>query len=193
VSAIALTGGIATGKSAVARRLEQAGVAVLDTDAVSITLSAAGGRAMPGIAAAFGDTFVAADGSLDRPRMRQHVFADAEAKRRLESILHPLIRDEVDGFLRQARSRCAVAIPLFFESLSYRGVFRSVIAVDCRADTQLRRLVEQRKLSHDIAMAIMAAQVSRPIRLQLADRILSNDGPESALDAQVDALLAGWP
>lgn len=193
MSAIALTGGIATGKSAVARRLAKAGVAVLDTDIVAAALTTQGGQAMPQIAAAFGAAFVAADGGLDRARMRDHVFADRGAKVRLEGILHPLIREEVDKFLIQASPRAAVAIPLFFESLSYRQTFRSVIVVDCRTDTQLARLVEQRGLSKDIATSIIGAQVPRQVRLQLADRVLSNDGLESALDSQVAALLGAWP
>lgn len=193
MSAVALTGGIASGKSSVARLLEQYAIPCLDTDAVAAELSSAGGLAIPALQDAFGVGCLDSSGGLDRRKMRELVFSDAMARGRLEGILHPLIRMRTDAFLAdQKDSRCAVAIPLFFEALAYRGRFSHVVVVDCASTIQRRRLIEDRGMEPKLADAIIGAQSRRVIRLQLADRVLVNNSHLSNLAAQVRSWVGGW-
>lgn len=193
MSAIALTGGIATGKSTVAQLLAAHAIPILDTDAVAAEISGSGGLAIPALIEAFGREFLTDTGALDRARMRNLVFADAAARSRLEGVLHPLIRDRVEAFLSDhAVDRCAVAIPLYFETLSYTGRFGEIVAVDCVAQQQRDRLIRDRNLDAATAEAILRAQVPRVIRLQLADRVLTNNADISALGSQVTSWVKSW-
>lgn len=191
--AAALTGGIAAGKSTVARLLAEHDVALLDTDAVAADLSAPGGEAIPALREAFGPGCLTGEGALDRPKMREIVFADATARARLESILHPLIRSRVERFLAERRGqRCVVAIPLYFETLGYSGRFGEVVAVDCSVGTQRERLIQERKMDAALAEAILRSQSPRSIRLQLADRVLVNNAGLDALAQQVATWVRTW-
>lgn len=193
MSAAALTGGIATGKTTVAGLLEASGIPLLDTDAVSSELSGPGGLAIPALRESFGPDCLTQAGALDRPKMRAMVFSDSEARSRLEGILHPLIRARVEDFLLTHReNRCAVAIPLFFETLSYSGRFREVVAVDCSVGLQRERLTRDRKMDSSLVEAILGAQVPRAIRLQLADRVLVNNSGVESLTAQVQSWVREW-
>lgn len=186
MSAVALTGGVASGKSAAAGFIQKAGIPVLDTDHVAAELTRTGGRALPALVEAFGEGCLDGAGALDRAAMRQRVFADARERLRLEAILHPMIRETVGDFLaRQDGSPCVVLIPLLFESLSYRAGFDETVCVDCPVRLQIRRMVELRGLDEDLARRIVASQVPRAIRLQLADHVLCNTGDLGALERQV--------
>ncbi|MDX2219770.1 MAG: dephospho-CoA kinase [Burkholderiales bacterium] len=193
MNAVALTGGIATGKSTVARLLAQHDIPLLDTDHVAADISAPSGSAIPALLKEFGPDCLTADGALDRPRMRNIVFSDASARARLEGILHPLIRERVNKFLAdQGSARCAVAIPLYFEALGYAGRFREVVVVDCPTGVQLDRLVNERKMDLGVAQAILTSQSRRCIRLQLADRVLVNNADMDALSVQVSDWVRQW-
>jgi dephospho-CoA kinase len=186
---VGLTGGIGSGKSTVAELFAAQGVPVVDTDAIAHALTAAGGAGMAPIRAAFGPAVLTADGALDRTAMRRLVFADPEARRRLEAILHPLIRAESARQCVAAGGPYVVLmVPLLVESGSYAERCRRVLVVDCREETQVARVMARSALSADEARAIMASQASRAERLSAADDVVDNDGPASNLPPQVGRL-----
>lgn len=190
---VALTGGIGSGKSAVAERFAALGAEVVDTDAIAHGLTAPGGEAMAAIKAAFGPEFVADDGSLDRNRMRSHVFAHGAERRRLEDILHPMIRAEVE--IRREASRApyvVVVIPLLVEGDDPRGRFDRVLVVDCDPETQVRRVMARNGLGAEAVERILAAQANRAERLAVADDVIVNDGPLAKLDSAAAALHARY-
>jgi dephospho-CoA kinase len=189
IPAVGLTGGIGSGKSAVADRLAALGAVVIDTDAISRELTAPGGGALGSLAAAFGPGAIAKDGGLDRAAMRQRVFADEGERRRLEGILHPLIRDECARRLERARGPYALlVVPLFFESGAWAGRVDRVVVVDCPESVQVARTVARSGLAEAEVRAIMAAQWPRWRRLQAADEVIWNGGSLEALQAQCEAL-----
>ena len=186
---VGLTGGIGSGKSTVARAFEARGVEVVDADALAHRLTAPGGLAIPAIRAAFGADAVDASGALDRARMRRLAFTDPGARKRLEAILHPLIRAETERLARSARSNYVILmIPLLVESGDPRGRCDRVLVVDCPEEEQIRRVTERSGLPRTEVEAIMATQASRVDRLAAADDILDNSGGPAAIGAQVDTL-----
>jgi dephospho-CoA kinase len=186
---VGLTGGIGSGKSAAASLFESLGAAVVDTDAIAHELTAPNGAAIAPIRAAFGDTVIDGRGALDRTAMRRLVFADAQAKARLEAILHPMIRDEADQRSEAARAPYVVlVVPLLIESGGYRGRVQRIVVVDCPEETQVARVMARSGLSAGEARAIMVAQVGRERRLAAADDVIDNGGELAALRPQVEAL-----
>ncbi|PTT82287.1 dephospho-CoA kinase [Pelomonas sp. HMWF004] len=191
---IGLTGGIGSGKSTVAGFLREAGAAVVDTDAISRQLTLAGGAAMPAIAEQFGATFVDADGALDRDRVRALVFSDPEAKRRLESVLHPLITAQA---LQEAAMAVAPLVvfdvPLLVESGRWRARVSRVLVIDCSVDTQIERVLRRPGWTLEGANGAIAAQATRQARRAAADAVLLNDGlPLVKLRNEVWGLAARW-
>jgi len=189
---VGLTGGIGSGKSAAATMFGELGAAVVDTDAIAHELTAPHGAAITAIRESFGAALIGADGALDRGAMRRLVFTDAQAKTRLEAILHPLIRAE-------SERRCAVelaagapyavlVVPLLVESKSYRSRVARVAVVDCAEDTQVARVMARNGLAEAEVRRIMAAQASRAERLAAADDVIGNDGDIVALRTQVETL-----
>ena len=186
---VGLTGGIGSGKSAAATLFEEFGAAVVDTDAIAHALTAPGGTAIAPIRDAFGDEVVAPNGALDRAAMRRKVFTDAQAKGRLEAILHPMIRAEADRRSAAARAPYVVlVVPLLVESGGYRSRVQRVAVVDCPEEVQVARVMSRSGLSAEEARAIMAAQVSREARLAVADDVIDNGGELAALRPQIEAL-----
>ncbi len=186
---VGLTGGIGSGKSEVARLFADRGVFVVDTDAVAHELSAAGGAAIEPIRAAFGPGVISPDGALDRAAMRRRVFADPAARRKLESILHPLIRARSQERLAQAQSPYAIlVVPLLVESGVDRDRYQRVLVVDCPEALQTARVTSRSGLDPDEVRAIMATQASRAERLSQADDVIDNSGPLEQLKPQVDRL-----
>ena len=186
---VGLTGGIGSGKSAAAKLFEELGAAVVDTDAIAHELTAPGGVAVAPIRAAFGDEVVAPNGALERPAMRRKVFADAQAKGRLEAILHPMIRAEADRRSAAVRAPYVVlVVPLLVESGGYRSRVQRVTVVDCPEEVQVARVMSRSGLSAEEARAIMAAQVSREARLAVADDVIDNGGELAALRPQIETL-----
>ena len=186
---VGLTGGIGSGKSTVARAFETRGVEVVDADALAHRLTAPGGAAIPAIRAAFGAEAIDASGALDRARMRRLAFADPGARKRLEAILHPLIRAETDRLARSARSDYVILmIPLLVESGDPRARCDRVLVVDCPEEEQIRRVTARSGLPRAEVEAIMATQASRADRLAAADDVVDNSGGPVAIGAQVDAL-----
>jgi len=186
---VGLTGGIGSGKSTVADCFAAQGVPVIDTDVIARELTAPGGTALEAIRAAFGDTVMQADGRLDRAALRRHVFADTPARRQLEAILHPLIRQRVEQTLAILTAPYVViVIPLLVESGGYRDVLDRVLVVDCPEDLQVARVVARSGLGRDEVAAILAAQASRVERLAVADDVIRNTASPEALCAEAAIL-----
>jgi dephospho-CoA kinase len=191
---IGLTGGIGSGKSTVAGMLVQRGAVLIDTDAIARSLTLPGGQAMAPIAAQFGQDLVQADGALNRERMREIVFRDASAKRRLEAILHPLIGAACDQQAAQAGDRVVVFdVPLLVESGRWRARVDRVLVVDASEATQVSRVIARNGWSAEAVQAVIAQQASREARRAAADAVIFNEGLGLAqLDAEVDALWLQW-
>jgi dephospho-CoA kinase len=186
---VGLTGGIGSGKSAAAQMFEALGATVVDTDAIAHALTAAGGAAIAPIRAAFGADYITADGALSRARMRELVFADAEKKRILEAILHPLIRQRSGELVLGARSPYVILmVPLLIESGGYRGRCQRILVVDCPEELQVERVVARSGISAAQVRAIMATQVSRAARLAAADDVIDNSRDQAHLRREVEAL-----
>jgi dephospho-CoA kinase len=186
---VGLTGGVGSGKSTVAHRLQELGAAVVDTDEIAHRLTGAGGAAMAAIAREFGDAYVRADGGLDRPAMRRLAFADPEARRRLESILHPLIRGEALAEVARATGPYTVlVVPLLLETGAYRGQVQRVLVVDCPVELQIERTMQRSGLTLGEVEAIVAAQLPRARRLAQADDVVDNSGPIEAARTQAERL-----
>jgi dephospho-CoA kinase len=186
---VIITGGIGSGKTAVSDLLQARGAAVVDTDVISRSLTAAGGAAMPALQAQFGPDVAAPDGSLDRDRMRALVFDDPDAKRRLEGILHPMIRLEAFRQVQAATSPYVVlVVPLLVESNAYRDIADRVLVVDCPESIQIDRTMRRSGLTREQVERIVRAQAPRSARLALADDVVVNDAGLDELTAEVDRL-----
>jgi dephospho-CoA kinase len=186
---VGLTGGIGSGKSEVARRLAALGAVVVDADAIAREVVAPGSPGLARVVAEFGDEVLAADGSLDRERVGAIVFADPDARARLNAIVHPLIGAamiERTAAAGEADPHAVVVndVPLLVEGgMSDR--YDAVVVVDTDPATQLQRLVEQRGMTEDDARARMAVQATREQRLAVADYVVANTGDLDDLDREV--------
>ena len=188
---IGLTGGIGSGKSLVADMFAALGATLIDTDQIAHQLTAPGGLAMPDIAAQFGPDFIAANGAMDRARMRAAVFSEPAVKRRLEAILHPLIRIETERAAAAAQGTYRIfVVPLLVESGKWKERVSRVLVVDCPEELQISRVVARNGLAEDQVRAIMGAQASRQARLDAADDVIVNDGGIAQLTPQVERLHA---
>ena len=182
---LGLTGGIGSGKSSVASILARAGAAVMDADAISRSLTQAGGRAIPAILAEFGETLIGPDGAMDRDAMRALVFSNPSSKRQLEAIVHPLV-----GQVLQEQSNAAVAaghaclvydVPLLVESGDrWRRQVDWVCVVDCEVETQIQRVMARNQLGRADVERIISQQASRQQRLACADAVIFNEGIDLA-------------
>jgi dephospho-CoA kinase len=185
---IGLTGGIASGKSTVARRFAELGVPVIDADISARWVVAPGQPGLTEVIKTFGSGILLATGELDRRALRDLVFANPQRRRELESILHPLIRADME---RRAKSSAGpylvLAIPLLVEGEG-RGQLDRVLVVDVDDQTQLERLLARDGGTLEQARAILAAQASRASRLNAADDVLVNSGTVSELQREVDQL-----
>jgi dephospho-CoA kinase len=185
---VGLTGGIGSGKSAAANEFAKLGATIVDTDAIAHQLTAANGRAISEIRKQFGDDAIDRHGAMDRPRMRELVFGDAEARGRLEKVLHPMIRKESDRRIVAASGPYVVyVVPLLVERRDYAERVDRVLLVDAPEQIQIER-VRARGLSIDAVAAIMRSQASRAERLAAADDVIDNSGTFDALRQQVSAL-----
>jgi dephospho-CoA kinase len=192
---IGLTGGIGSGKSTVGQLLASFGAALIDTDLIARQLTLPGGAAIDGIARAFGPQLIAADGALDRARMRELVFRDTDAKQRLEAILHPLIGLETERQAAAAQGAPALVfdVPLLVESGRWRTKVDKVLVVDCSEATQIERVVRRSGWTPEAVQAVIASQAPRSQRRASADAVIFNDGitPEQ-LAADVRAIWQRW-
>ena len=185
---VVLTGGIASGKTAVSDLFAQRGVPVIDTDQIAHEIVEPGRPALKRIAEAFGQDFLGADGRLDRKKMRNAIFSNPQQKNRLESILHPAIASEVDQLISQVDAPwCILVVPLLAETSLFSWINR-VLVVDVEESVQMERVMARDKISQKQAQSILDAQTSRQQRLALADDILDNSESLKQLEAEVDKL-----
>jgi dephospho-CoA kinase len=185
---VALTGGIASGKSECARRFAALGASVVDADVVARELVAPGMPALDEIATAFGAHMLDSTGSLERAEMRALVFGDAEARKKLEAILHPRVRAELRARAETVAGPYAMlVVPLYVESGGYDFVDR-VCVVDLPRDVQLARAIARDRMTPSLAEAMLDAQATREQRLAMADDVIDNSGAPSALTAQTARL-----
>lgn len=190
---VALTGGIATGKSVVARGLRDHGFPVIDTDQVARDVVAPGTDGLAAVVARFGTSVVRGDGGLDRAALGRVVFGDATARRDLEALLHPRIRREVDRFfasLPPEGGPGVAEIPLAYEA-GWGATFEVVVVVACHPATQRQRLMARDRLSADDAALRLAAQWPIADKVRLADAVVMTDGDLASTAAQT-ATLAAW-
>lgn len=194
---LGLTGGIGSGKSTVAQRLQERGATLIDADHISRSLTAVGGAALPRIAQTFGADLIDGQGALNRARMRELVFTDPRARQQLEGILHPLIAEQTQQLHQAAIAEDSKLIvhdiPLLVESGHWRGKLDSVLVVDCRESTQIERVMARNGLSQEAVQNIVAAQATRAQRLAAADWVLYNDEgiTINSLNAYTDQI-AAW-
>ena len=184
---VGLTGGIGSGKSAVAELFAQLGVTITDTDAIAHALTAPGQPALKAIVNEFGAQYLTPEGTLDRAALRHLVFNDAVAKKMLETILHPLIRQAVADELAQptAAPYRMIVVPLLFETDAYAGIVQRTLVVDCPEEMQIRRAMARSILTEAEVRAVMAAQLSRDARLARANDVILNDASLESLAKQV--------
>jgi dephospho-CoA kinase len=186
---VGLTGGIGSGKSAAAAEFGRLGASVVDTDAIAHELTEAGGGAIPEIRRVFGPAAIEASGAMDRGKMRARVFADPLAKKALEALLHPLIREESQRRIAAARAPYVIhVVPLLVESPDYRRRVDRVLVIDAPEALQVERVRSRSGLSEAEVRAIVAAQATRAQRLAAADDVIENRGTIEALREQVAAL-----
>ena len=185
---IGLTGGIASGKSAVAAMFVSLGVEVIDTDVVAREVVAPGRPGLDALRAAFGDSILTPSGELDRAKMRKLVFADARKRQLLESILHPLIRARTLEKLRAAGGRYVlVAVPLLVET-DFGKLVDRVLVIDCPVEAQVQRLMKRDGLSMEAARGMIEAQADRAARLKAAHDVIDNSGAIDETRRQVENL-----
>ena len=185
---IGVTGGIGSGKSAVTRRFEHLGIAVVDADIAARLVVEPGGAALSAIADHFGAALILADGSLDRAALRQKVFTDERERQWLERLTHPLIHEEIQRQLAVAGSAyCILSSPLLLETRQ-RDLVDCVVVVDVPEALQLARASQRDNNSEEQIRRIMAAQMDREQRLALADIVIDNAKSLAELDDSVQEL-----
>ena len=186
---VGLTGGIGSGKSAVAAAFAERGADVTDTDVISHHLTARGAAGYDAIVKAFGPRVLDGEGTIDRAALREMVFADEAARRRLESLLHPLIRaaalSEVGGW---SSPYGILVVPLLLERGGLTNIVDRVLVVDCMEEQQVERVRRRSGLAESEVRAIMAAQLSRAERLAAADDVIDNSGAPEHITESVAAL-----
>ena len=183
---VGLTGGIGCGKSSASQFFSDLGIDVIDTDIIARQLTQPNGSAISLIQNTFGSSVIAADGALDRNKMRDLVFANSELRHKLEQILHPLILQEVIRRIKQSQAPYViVAIPLLFETNDYNHLIRHILVIDCDEQQQLLRTMERSNLTEQKVRSIMATQVTRETRLQKADDVILNNQDIDYLKAQI--------
>ena len=185
---VVLTGGIASGKTAVSDCFARLGAAVIDTDVIARAIVEPGQPALLQISREFGPGFLDPEGRLDRRRMREAIFSEPALKSKLEAILHPLIATEVLQQIEQLDAPyCILVIPLYAESSAYSWIDR-VLVVDVSEDIQTERVMARDRISCEQAQSILNAQASRQARLALADDVIDNSGTLTELESRVKAL-----
>lgn len=187
--ALGLTGGIAAGKSAVARRFEALGAPVHDADVAARVVVEPGSEGLAAIVRSFGPEALDAQGRLDRAAMRRRVFADPPARRQLEAIIHPRVREWLhQQALVETAPYCLLAIPLLAENIDHYRWLDRVLVVDLPEAVQIERLIARDDIDRLLAERMLSQQATRAERLALADDVIDNSGGEAALDAHVQAL-----
>jgi len=189
---VGLTGGIGSGKSAIAERLASYGASIVDSDLIAHQITSTGGLAIEPIAERFGSEFIQTDGALDRKKMRVLVFEDLQSRKALEAITHPLIRAKAIEQARLAIERQALyivfVVPLLLESSEWFQFIDHVVVADCSEAIQIQRVMERNGLTRQEVESILQAQATRAERLAQADTVIENMGSLEDLAEQVRLL-----
>jgi dephospho-CoA kinase len=187
---VGLTGGVASGKSLAAAAFDALGVPVLSADSVAREVVAPGSAALRQIGERFGASFLTPAGELDRRRMREHVFASADARRALEAITHPAISARLLQWRDAQRAPyCVLDVPILVES-GMDALVDRILVIDAPRELQVQRLMTRDGVGQALADQMLAAQASREERLARADDVIANAGPPEAVRAAVDRLHA---
>lgn len=178
---IALTGGIGSGKSEAAKQFAKLGVPVVDTDVIAHELTAVGEPMLADIGRIFGTDFLTADGALNRPKLRAHVFENPAERLKLEALIHPAIYGRALSQLADNENKLHPAyqilvVPLLFENNRYDAVAHKTLVIDCNESLQIKRAMARSQLTETEVKAMMDAQVTRATRLHLADEVIENNG-----------------
>ncbi len=182
---VGLTGGIGSGKSTVAGLLRDQGIPVIDADAISRSVTAVGGAALPAIRERFGPNSIDVLGAMDRTYIRKRVFQDPNERQALEAIVHPWIRQTIHEQAQACNAPWVVLdLPLLCESPQWREQVRWVWVVDCTENTQIQRVMARSGWSREQVLAVMEQQCSRSERLAMADAVIHNEGIDLAKLAQ---------
>ena len=186
---VGLTGGIASGKTTISDLFAKRGVPVVDTDSISRQLLEPGELAFEQVCEHFGDDILDQDGKIDRRRLREIVFSQADEKTWLETMLHPLIfQRSHDAIVANARSEYVlVVVPLLFET-NYQSLVDRILVVDCPAEQQIERLMKRDRIDESLARKMLAQQLSNAERVARAHDIIDNRSETADLESQVVAL-----
>ncbi len=187
---VGLTGGIGSGKSVVSKLFGNLGAYIIDTDEIAHQLTQAGGGAIIEITRVFGPDSLDTAGALDRAKMRKLIFSDSEAKKRLEALIHPLIRLRVQEAFDSVNDApyVVLVVPLLLQSPAYMKWVQRILVVDCPEDQQIERVMQRSNLSEVEVRSILSQQSSRAERLSKATDLIHNDGSLAQLEKQVHAL-----
>lgn len=187
---VALTGGIGSGKSVAAKQFETLGVPVVDTDVIAHELTAKGMPILAEINQLFDSDFLTADGTLDRAKLRAHVFNNIENKRMLEALIHPAIYQCAIQKLAENTRQLnpayqVIVVPLLFESNRYDGIANKTLVIDCDESLQIKRAMARSQLTESEVKTVMLAQLKREARLRLADEVIENNGSLAELQEKI--------
>lgn len=189
VFTLGLTGGIGSGKTTVANMFAELGAFLVDTDLIAHALTTENGTAISAIEKSFGSEFILPSGAMDRAKMRQHVFSQPNEKKRLEAILHPLIREKTELAAKESTGVYTIfVVPLLVESGSWKQRVSRVLVVDCSEQTQLSRVMSRNGMTQEQALSIMQTQASRDQRLSAADDIILSERPLDEIKLEVKHL-----
>ena len=186
---IGLTGGIGSGKSAAAKILKELGLKAIDLDQITHELMRPGERGYIEIKKEFGEKFIDTKGAIDRKLLREEIFSSFDLKKRIESILHPIIFEECNKKLNILKHEkyIVLVIPLLFETKNYISLIDESLLIDCDLETQIERVIKRDSVSKALANRIIKNQMNRQEKQLLADKVILNDGNINHLKTQLDS------
>ena len=185
---IGLTGGIGSGKSAAAKILKELGLKVIDLDQITHDLMKPGELGYIEIKKEFGEKYIDTKGAIDRKLLREEIFSSFDLKKRIESILHPIIFEECNKQLNLLKHEkyIVLVIPLLFETKNYISLIDESLLIDCDLETQIERVIKRDNVSKALANRIIKNQMNRQEKQLLADKVILNDGNINHLKTQLD-------
>lgn len=186
---IGLTGGIGSGKSAAAKILKELGLKVIDLDQITHELMRPGELGYIEIKKEFGEKYIDTKGAIDRKLLREDIFSSFDLKKRIESILHPIIFEECNKQLNLLKHEkyIVLVIPLLFETKNYISLIDESLLIDCDLETQIERVIKRDSISKTLANRIIKNQMNREKKQLLADKVILNDGNINHLKTQLDS------
>ena len=186
---IGLTGGIGSGKSAAAKILKELGLKVIDLDQITHELMRPGELGYIEIKKEFGEKYIDTKGAIDRKLLREEIFSSFDLKKRIESILHPIIFEECNKQLNLLKHEnyIVLVIPLLFETKNYISLIDESLLIDCDLETQIERVIKRDNVSKALANRIIKNQMNRQEKQLLADKVILNDGNINHLKTQLDS------